>query len=369
MADFVLATASQRKQWSNRAHMEYVRRSRFAPYINNSMNAIFQGYTDLERTSGDRINIPLFYKLGGAPVTGDTPIVGNETPLDNFNCGVDVALRGKGVAITKNQTFRTEIDVMNAARESLTRYFGELLRDDIIEALGSVVTTGDTTVNYGAASAANRNAFAAANADRLFFGSVGGYSATWATALGNVDAAETCTAARMGVVKRLATNASPAITPFQVNDDMGQEYFVAFHGTRTFRDLSNDATMINANRDARAREGNAMDRNPLFQAGDLILDGVIHREVPEIDAWAAANGLNTAGASSAPIRPVFLCGTQSVFITYAQRPMAGTEKNDIPALNRRMTVGMDEIIGVKKAAFNGKQHGMVMALFGAAADA
>jgi hypothetical protein len=368
MADFTLASASQRKQWSNKAHMEYVRRSRFAPYINNTTNAIIQGYSDLEKRAGDTLNIPLFYKLGGAPVTGETPIVGNETPLDNFNCGVPVTLRGKGVAVTKNQTFRTELDVMNAAKESLTRYFGELLRDDVIEALGSVVTTGDTTVNYGLATAANRNAFSAANRDRLFFGATAGWSATWATALAAVTAAQTCTAARIGIVKRLGLSASPAITPFQVNDDRGSEYLVAFHGSRTFRDLSNDTAMQNANREARAREGDGMNRNPIFQAGDLILESVIHREVPEIDTWAAANGFNTAGASSAPIRPVFLCGTQAVFIAYSQKPQAGTEKSDIPALNRRMTVGMDEIIGVKKAAFNGKSHGMVLAFFGAAAD-
>lgn len=365
MADFSLATASQRKEWSNKAHMEYVRRSRFGKYINNTTNAIIQGYTDLEKRAGDTLNIPLFYKLGGSPVTGETPIVGNETPLDNYNCGVPVALRGKGVAITKNQSFRTEIDIMNAAKESLTRYFGELLRDDIIESFGSVVTGGDTAVRYGSADAAARNAFAAANADRLFFGAVAGYSATWATGLGNVTSAQTATLARMGVVKRLAMQASPAITPYQVNDDMGREYFVAFHGSRTFRDLKASTEAQNANREARPRD---VDSNPIFQDGDLIFDGVIHREVPEIDAWAAGLGFNTAGNGSAPIRPVYLCGTQALFIAYAQRPMAGTEKSDIPALNRRTTVGMDEIIGVKKAAFNGKQHGMVTAFFGAAAD-
>lgn len=366
MADFVLATASQRKEWSNKAHLEYVRRSRFAKFIANTPNSIFQGYTDLEKRAGDTLNIPLFYKLDGDPVTGDTPIVGNETTLDNYNCGVEVALRGKGVAITKNQSFRTEIDIMNASKEALTRYFGELLRDDVIDALGSVVTTGDTTVNYDVATTTNKNAYAAANQDRLFFGTVAGYSATWATALANVDAAETCTAARMGVVKRLAMQANPAITPYQLNDEMGREYFVAFHGSRTFRDLKGDSNMLAANREARPRD---VDANPIFQDGDLIYDSVIHREAPEIDDWATANGFDTAGASSAPIRPVYLCGTQAAFIAYAQRPMAGTEKSDIPTLNRRVTVGMDEIIGVKKAAFNGKAHGIVTAFFGAAADA
>jgi hypothetical protein len=366
MADFVLATASQRKEWSNKAHMEYVRRSRFMPYMNNTSNAIIMGYSDLEKGAGDTLNIPLFYKLGGGMLGGDTPLLGNETPLDNFNCGVPVALRGKSVVITKNQKFRTEIDLLGAAREGLTRFFGETTRNDIIEALYSVVTTGDTTVNYGAASAANRNAFAAANADRLYFGAAAGYSATWATALSNVTAAQTVTAARMGVLKRLAMNASPAINPTLVDDDAGREYFVAFHGSRTFRDLKNDATITAANREARPRD---VEVNPLFQDGDLIFDGVIHREVPEIDAFAADFGLNTAGASSAAIRPVFLCGTQAIFMAYAQRPQAGTEKSDIASLNRRVTVGMDEIIGIKKAAFNGKAHGIVTGFFGASADA
>src|SRR5690606_19588725 len=112
--------------------------------------------------------------------------------------------------------------IMNAAREGLTRYFGELLRDDVIDALGSAVTTGDTTVNYEDASPANLNAFSAANEDRLFFGAVAGYSANWATGLGNVTTAQTCSAARMAVVGRLASSASPAITPYQVNDEMGR---------------------------------------------------------------------------------------------------------------------------------------------------
>ncbi|MFQ3639333.1 MAG: DUF4043 family protein [Chloracidobacterium sp.] len=366
MADFVLATASQRKEWSRRAHFEYVRRSRFMPYMGNTTNAIIQTYLDLERRAGDTLNIPLFYKLGGGLLKGDTPIVGNETPLDNFNCGVPVEVRAKGIAITKNQRFRTEIDLLDAARESLTRYFGEALRDDVIEALFSVVTAGDTTVNYGDSSTANRNAFSAANADRLFFGATANYSPTWATALSNIATGQTCSVARMGVVKRLATTASPALTPMKVNDDTGSEYFVAFHGPRTFRDLKNDPAMLNANREARPRD---VEANPIFQDGDLIYDGIIHREVPEIDAFATAFGFNTAGAGSTPVRPVFVCGTQAVFMAYAQMPQAGTERTDIPSLNRRIIVGMDEILGVKKAAFNGKQHGVVTAFFAAPGDA
>ncbi len=323
MADFVLATASQRKEWVDRATLEYVRTSRFMPYMGRTANSVVMTYSDLERRAGDTINVPLFYKLDGDMVYDDTPLVGNETPLDNFNCGVPVRLRGKSVAITKNQTFRTEIDVMNAARESLTRKFGEELRDDIIRALFSVIPSGDTTLNWDAATAANRNSWMVANFDRLVLGTVGNTTGTvLATQLANIATGTTCTAARMGVAKRRAMSAKPAISPVRVNDDAGREYFVAFHGSRTFRDLNADTPVTAANREARPRD---VEANPLFQDGDIIYQGI--------------------------------------------RPQAGVEKSDIPALNRRMTVGMDEIIGVKKAAFNGKQHGVMTAFFSAPVDA
>src|SRR5439155_101035 len=88
----------------------------------------------------------------------------------------------------------------------------------------------------------------------------------------------------------------PKSPRFRTGD--GREYFVAFHGARTFRDLKGDTTMVNANTQARAREGGGMDDNPIFQDGDLIYDGVIHREVPEIDDYCTASGFDGIGTSS-----------------------------------------------------------------------
>ena len=66
----------------------------------------------------------------------------------------------------------------------------------------------------------------------------------------------------------MAKLADPHIRPFKIDD--GREFFVMFIGSRAMRDLTQDATMINANRDARARESGGMNSNPLFQDGDLI---------------------------------------------------------------------------------------------------
>jgi hypothetical protein len=112
-------------------------------------------------------------------------------------------------------------------------------------------------VNLGDSTAANRNAWAAANQDRLLFGKLkSNYSATFATGLGNIDTTDDkCTVASMGLAKRMAKAADPRIRPYQVDDEEGREFYVAFHGARTFRDLSADSTLTQANREARAREG------------------------------------------------------------------------------------------------------------------
>ena len=47
----------------------------------------------------------------------------------------------------------------------------------------------------------------------------------------------------------------------------------------SFRDFSQDSAVQQANRDARVR---GVETNPLFTGGELVLDGVIVREIPEM---------------------------------------------------------------------------------------
>ena len=258
-------------------------------------------------------------------------------------------------------------DLFGAGKVLLKQWQAEMLRDDIIKGFLSVVTTGDTTVNLGDSSAANRNAYAAANSDRLLFGKVkSNYSATWATALGtNLDSTnDLCTVAAMSLAKRIAKGADPHIRPFKTDD--GREYYMAFHGSRTFRDLKADTTMTQANREARERDPS---KNPIFQDGDLIYDGIIHREIPEIDTIAANSGgtysLDGAG-NSCDVRPVFLCGQQALGIAWGQEPTMRTDLTKDYSF--RPGVAIEELLKVKKMAYNGKQHGMVSCFFAAVAD-
>jgi hypothetical protein len=107
---------------------------------------------------------------------------------------------------------------------------------------------------FGDSTAAQRNTWVSDNSDRVLFGKLkSNYSATFATATATLDTTDDkCTRANMRLLKRIARAANPKIRPFKVKD--GREYFVAFHGSRTFRDLKTDLETIN--KDARPREGN-----------------------------------------------------------------------------------------------------------------
>jgi N4-gp56 family major capsid protein len=367
MAEVTLASASEKQRWISDYLGEYVRESGFKGYMGRSNNSIIIAKYELQEEAGKTINIPLITRLKSSGVTGSAVLDGNEEELGNYNCAISVDWRRNGVRVPKSTSFKTEIDLLNAARDMLRTWEAEKLRDDIIKAMLACVTTGDTTVNLGDSSSTNRNAFAAANSDRILAGvAKSNYSATWATMMGNIDTTnDKCTVASMSLGKRMAKLADPHIRPFK--SSIGQEFFVAFHGSRTFRDLKADSTMQQANRDARPRD---VAENPIFQDGDLIYDGIIHREVPEIDAIAANTGgtysLDGVGASSCDVRPVLLCGAQAVGIAWGQEPTPKTD--NVKDYGFRPGVAIEELLGVKKLAFNGVQQGMVTCLFAAAAD-
>lgn len=365
MSEVTLASASEKAVYLKNYFAEYIRESGFKPYMGRSSSSIIVAKYELQSESGKTINIPLILRLTGNGVTGSAVLDGAEEDLGNYNCALSVDWRRNAVRVPKSTSYRTEIDLFGAAKDMLKQWEAEKMRDDVIKAMLSVVTTGDTTVLLGDSDATARNAYCAGNSDRLLFGKLkSNYSATWATAVGNLDTTDDkCNVAAMSLMKRIAKSADPHIRPFRSED--GREYFVAFHGGRTFRDLKADTTMTQANREARARDVGA---NPIFQDGDLIYDGIIHREVPEIDdiAGSGTYDMDGIGAGPSDVRPVFLCGQQAVGIAWGQEPMMKTDLTKDYSF--RPGVAIEELVTVKKLAYNGKQHGMVTGFFCAAAD-
>lgn len=392
MAEVQLATALEKQVWIKDYFAEYVRASRFGPYMGRGNNSIIVGKMELQEEAGKTINIPLITRLTGDGVSGSAVLDGNEESLGNYNCGISVDWRRNGVRVPKSTSYKTEIDLLNAGRAMLKQWEAEQLRQDIIYASEMIGATNDTFYYYGgieedttnggykitaAASGGNtfvkngvtytsategqKDTFLTNNADRILFGASrsNASSLDWSTSLGNIDSsADKLTTSVASLAKRMAMNANPHIRPYQIED--GREYFVMFCGPRSFRDLKLDSAMINANRDARAREGSGMDRNPLFQDGDLIYDGVIFREVPEIPHVVGV------GNGNIDVEMNVLCGQQALGIAWGQMPTPRTD--NLKDYQFRPGVAIEELLGVKKMLFNGKQHGCVTVICAAVGD-
>lgn len=362
MAETTISAANRVKQWDSNFFKEYVRQHRFKRYMGSSENSIIQVKNDLTKKQGDAITIPLVGALNAAagPNDGTTNLVGNEKALPNDGHRVTVKVVRDAVVVNMQEEQASPIDIRNAGKVALKDLAGRFLRNDIITAMGSIQGKA-----YAAASAAERNQWNAANADRVLFGnSKSLYNATHATALANVTAAMKLSTAVVSLLKRIAQTAVTAngegIRPFSYGED--EEAFVLFAGTEAYRDLKIDLETKHQN----ARE-RSLD-NPLFTGTtSLFWDGVVIREIPEIPATG------TVGAASARVAPVYLCGAQALAVAYAQTTKTTVRKEDDYGF--RNGVGFYELRGVEKVLWGqgnlatAKDFGMVTGFVGAALDA
>jgi len=354
--------------WDSEFFVEYLRKNQFSVYFGTTENALIQIQTDLTRKDGDSIMFPAVRNLVGAGVTGNTILEGNEEILNARSLKLTVSAFRHAVAMSDWDIQKSVIDLRNAARTVLMNWSIAKLRNDIISSLGAM--TGDTylQVSYGAATAAQRNYWTTNQngAGRVLYGHLkaNASSNVMATALLTLAAGtDTLSAAIVTLAKRMARTASPAIRPIRVNND--EEWYVMFVPSMAFRDLMKDTLITNALQYAWNRGSD----NPLFTAGDILYDGVIVREIPEIPV------ISGAGASGVDVGPCYLCGAQALGIAYAQRTTSTTNTRDYGYMHG---VGIQEIRGVGKLRFGTDpttdevkpvDHGIVTVFVAAPSDA
>lgn len=372
--------------YTKEINREYVRENLFSPYMGTELNAIIRLKQEL-KSGGEQMNIPLVTKLRSAGVGAGT-LVGNEEKINNYGMRVWLDWARNAVAMKKNEERKESAEIFAEAKPLLSDWGKERQRDDIIAAFMALPSTAQpaglgldpgATVNgilYEQATAAQRNKWNADNSDRVLYGNaVGNYNATHATALGNITTASgKMSAATVTLAKRRAKTAVPAIKPYKTRD--GYEYFVMFCGTNAFRDLKLDPTIVAINKDARSREGNGMDKNPLFQDGDLMYDGVIIREVPEISQFVDSvwTNLLTAGNGSSRVEPYFLCGQQALAFAWGQMAKPTFRKEDdygfITGTGVEMAYGIAKMFTeYPQSSGIYKQWGVLTGFVSAAADA
>jgi hypothetical protein len=366
-------------KFTREINREFVRENLFSPYMSEDMNAIIRIKNEL-KAGGEVMNIPFVKRLKGAGV-GSGTLVGFEEAVDNYGLRVRVDWARNAVITNNAEKQRDSADLFGEVKSLLADWGKSRQRDDMIKALMAMPTetlpAADVTVNgllYEVASAANRDTWMAANADRVQFGALRTNSSSnvHATALLTLDITnDKLTASNLSLLKRVALNADPHIRPYKTRD--GYEYYVAFCGTNTFRDLKLDLQTVN--KDARPREGDGVNKNPLFQDGDLIYDGVIVRQIPEISNFVTSTWTNllTAGTTSNRCEPVFLCGQQAAAMCWGRMARPTFRKED--DYDFIQGVGVDMCYGTIKmytkhpsSGSNLVQSGMVTGFYSSAAD-
>lgn len=326
-------------QWSDEFFNEYLRDNQFSPYFGTDMNDMIQLKTDLTRKPGDSVVFAAVRNLVGAGVTGNTVLEGNEELLNARSLKVPVGVIRHAVAVTDWDRQKSVIDILDAARPALKNWADNKLRSDIILSLGAITADGDVQISYGAASAAQRNTWLVNNSDRVLFGaSKSNNTGVYATSLTNIDnTADKMTAAQLSFAKRIARTASPKIRPIRISGD--EEWYVVFVPSLVFRDLMNDPTIINSMQYAWDRGRN----NPLFTSGDILWNGLIVREIPELPVTPDVGAGGTVDAAAS-----YLCGAQALGIAWAERTTVITNERDYGFAHG---TGVAEIRGVAKLRF------------------
>lgn len=328
-------------KWSPSFLRESIRQSRFEPYMGSSPNDIIQVKTDLQ-TDGYTIRIALRGRAQGAGVTGNATLSGAEEQLDMYYQDIAWEFYRHAFVTTKKEQEKSALDLVGEFRPALKEWAAELHKYQIIDCFHTM-TDG---TKFSAADATKRNTWLTNNLDRVLFGATQANAASGvhATALALVDNTDDkLTAATSQLARLMARTANPHIKPYK--DEDGSEWFVMFCHPLAFRDLGRDTAILQANREARPRE---VATNPIFNAGDLVYQGVIFKEIPEfyqprVGDTATAPNSETTFNNTTPIQCCanFLCGAQAIGKVMKQAPM--------PTIKTETDYGFIKGVGIEMA--------------------
>lgn len=384
MAEVILNGNLAEKRWLRDEYVTpYLRQSGLDRYMGRGTDAIIRILSGTSIGDGAKsVVLPLIGLLRGDGVSGSQVLEGNEEDMDSFADEIRVNWRRNAVKVPKSESYKTSLDLLRVARPRLRDWAANVvLKKSLIQQMqgivvpgvavtepdGSTYTSPDTVIPYAQATAAQRNAFVVNNSDRILFGAdiANASSGIMATALATIDnSADKLSTALISKAKRIAqetasltattANSIAPITPYRTAD--GEEWYVMFVHPRAMRDLRNDTTMTQANREAMERGKD----NPLFRGGDLLWDGVIIRELfdMELIAGAGANGIDVAHN--------FLAGQSALAVAWGQEPRVITDRDQ--DYQFRPAVAIEELIGVKKTSYAGKTYGGVSVFTAAASD-
>lgn len=361
MAETVAATGLTVQQWDDKFFVEHVQQNRFASSMGKDENSVIQVKEDLTKKKGDSLTYALTNRLTGDGVLDGATLEGNEEQLDSRSFKLTINERAHGVRSNTWENQISSIDLRKAGGLALKTWAMEDTRDRIIRAYGSI-----NGVTYGDATEPQKDAWLVDNADRALFGALVGNNASddHSAALAEIDnTADKFTTGAASLMKRIARTANPKIRPVMSMESEGRFFYVCYVPSLVFRDLKTDTTITNAQRDVSLR----MQNEKLFKGGDLEWDGIIFKEIEDIEV------LTGVGAGGIDVAPVYFAGAQAVGYGVASRWKTEEELFDY---KRKKGLAIMEMGNFEKMLFGSgsgdtddlKDHGLVTGFFASVAD-
>lgn len=327
-------------RFQNSFYSEFVRNNKFSKYIGTSENSPIQLVEDLQKARGQDVYIYLVNQLGatranGKIRTGYQTLKGNETSMNIRSNRLTIGLSRFAVTIWESDKQFSAIDLVEARSAVLKDNAKTDFRDRIITSLGSMSIDGNTHYAYADADETTiKDVWLANNSDRVIFGAGVGSFADHSADLSQLDTtADIITEANLKLLKDKAKAANPIIRPIKVRDD--EEWYVVFMGTKLFRQAQTALAQLNREAWVRAQGEN----NPLFTGGDLICDGMVIKEVPEIAALAGTPG---AGGTTS-VAPAYLVGAQAMGYAVALRSKVIEDTDDYGEVNGAGVKMLDQV--------------------------
>lgn len=354
MSDSAFSTVSGQEVtedvWCDDYMVEFISESGVFKYMGKDENSIIQVKMELAQQAGDDLTVTVFLRLVGDGVENDNTLEENEEAARNYGYKLTVSQLRNAVRVGKHEQSKSRHDLLKIYKTPLKMWSMEKLRDKVF----TVMLSGnvDGTTAYASCTEAEKDAFIAANSDRVTFGElVSNYSSgDHSTALGTLDATnDTFEPATLSLHKRRmkttgVKNSNQQIRPVQIKG--GEKWFVAFAGSLAFRDFENHSTMTNAHQYA-AERGKG---NPLFAGGDLLWQGCIVHEEESIEAIE-----DVGDGGTVDVTPIPVCGAQSLVLAWKEKPHPIENVRDY---GNKKGVGMAESRGQGRIMTNSVMHGM-----------
>jgi len=339
MANTLVSTGLTVEQWDDKFFTEYLTENRFSGEMGTDESNIIQVKENLMKKPGDRINYALVNKLQNEALLGRSTLEGNEEDMSSRSYEQVVNKRRNGVRMAEIDEQFSAISLRDAAKAVLKDWSMKDTEKLIIQALASI-----HGFNFADAPSTDRDSWLVDNSDRVVFGAAtAGYTSHSADLLLLDITNDKLTAAAVSLMKyKTRVTASPKIRPIR-NEANGRHYYVLYCDPRCFRDLKADVVITQAQREVNLE----MENNRLFKGGDLLWDGVIIKEIPEMydELRAPFAGKGTA---SADVGCAFLCGAQAVAAAYAKRWQSKQQDFDY---GDKHGVAIEAIYGIGKMAF------------------